>query len=278
SGGAPGPATPPASAWPCCCTRSRSRTPGAARSRRAACRSSTCRWPARWSRRMPGTCPPPAPAGTTCSTGPGPPGTVVPPAACWSSTDRRSRRTRGWRPSPPGRSQRPRTCSPTAAAGDRPRSDPPRCGDCRAVPCWPPRPARTDPWRRAPCERHRRREGPLLADVSGTDALLALVALVAGTVDAIGGGGGLLTVPALLAAGLPPHLALATNKGQSVFGSAAALVRFSRAGMVPLRRAGWTFPLAFIGSLGGAQLLLWVRPEVLRSLVLVLLLAAALRV
>ena len=82
-------------------------------------------------------------------------------------------------------------------------------------------------------------------------------------------------MPALLAAGLPPHLALATNKGQSVFGSAAALVRFSRAGMVPLRRAGWTFPLAFIGSLGGAQLLLWVRPEVLRPLVLVLLLAAA---
>ena len=115
----------------------------------------------------------------------------------------------------------------------------------------------------------------MLADVSGTDALLALVALVAGTVDAIGGGGGLLTVPALLAAGLPPHLALATNKGQSVFGSAAALVRFSRAGLVPLRRASWTFPLAFIGGLAGAQLVLWVRPEVLRPVVLLLLVGAA---
>ena len=101
------------------------------------------------------------------------------------------------------------------------------------------------------------------------------MALVAGTVDAIAGGGGLLTVPALLAAGLPPHLALGTNKGQSVFGSGAALVRFSPAGMVPLRRAGWTFPLAFIGALGGAQLVLWVRPEILRPVVLVLLLAAA---
>jgi uncharacterized protein len=115
----------------------------------------------------------------------------------------------------------------------------------------------------------------LLADVSGTDALLALVALAAGTVDAIGGGGGLLTVPALLAAGLPPHLALATNKGQSVFGSAAALVRFSRAGLVPLQRARWTFPLAFLGSLAGAQLVLWMRPDVLRPVVLVLLVAAA---
>jgi uncharacterized membrane protein YfcA len=64
----------------------------------------------------------------------------------------------------------------------------------------------------------------LLLDVSGTDALLALVSLAAGTVDAIGGGGGLLTLPVLLAAGLPPHLALGTNKGQSVFGAAAALV------------------------------------------------------
>ena len=60
-----------------------------------------------------------------------------------------------------------------------------------------------------------------------------------------------------------------------MFGSGAALVRFSPAGMVPLRRAGWTFPLAFIGALGGAQLVLWVRPEMLRPVVLVLLLAAA---
>ena len=101
-------------------------------------------------------------------------------------------------------------------------------------------------------------------EVSGTDALLALVALLAGTVDAIAGGGGLLTVPALLAAGLPPHLALGTNKGQSVFGAAAALTRFAREGLVPVDRARWTAPLGFLGSLAGAQLVLWVRPEVLR--------------
>jgi uncharacterized membrane protein YfcA len=112
-------------------------------------------------------------------------------------------------------------------------------------------------------------------DVSGTDALLALVAFVAGTVDAIAGGGGLLTLPALLAVGLPPHLAIATNKGQSVFGAAAALVRFSHAGLVPWRRARWTFPLAFLGSLLGAWFLLRVRPEVLRPVVLVLLVFAA---
>ena len=107
-------------------------------------------------------------------------------------------------------------------------------------------------------------------------ALLALVALLAGTVDAIGGGGGLLTVPALLWAGLPPHLALGTNKGQSVFGSFAALTWFARAGMVDPRRARVTFPLALAGALAGAALVLAVPPATLRPVVLALLgLAAA---
>jgi uncharacterized protein len=109
----------------------------------------------------------------------------------------------------------------------------------------------------------------------GQLAVLALVALTAGVVDAIGGGGGLLTVPALLAFGLPPHLALATNKGQSVFGSGAALLRFARAGLVPWDRARWTWPLGFTGALVGAAAVLRVRPEVLRPVVLVLLVVAA---
>jgi uncharacterized membrane protein YfcA len=107
-------------------------------------------------------------------------------------------------------------------------------------------------------------------------ALLVGVALVAGTVDAIAGGGGLLTVPAFLAVGLPPHLALGTNKGQSVFGSFAALVRFSHAGLVDVPRARLTFPLGLLGSLAGAALVLAVPSRVLRPVVLVLLGAAAL--
>lgn len=107
-------------------------------------------------------------------------------------------------------------------------------------------------------------------------ALIAMVALLAGAVDAIGGGGGLLTVPALLWAGLPPHLALGTNKGQSVFGAFAALMRFARAGMVDPRRARVTFPLGLVGSLGGAALVLTVPPAVLRPVVLGLLGFAAL--
>jgi len=104
---------------------------------------------------------------------------------------------------------------------------------------------------------------------------LAVAAFLAGTVDAIGGGGGLIMVPALLAVGLPPHLALGTNKGQSVFGSFSAMVRFARGGMVEGRRARITFPAAFLGSLAGAALVLILAPEALRPVVLVLLIVAA---
>ena len=83
-------------------------------------------------------------------------------------------------------------------------------------------------------------------------------------------------MPALLAAGLPPHQALATNKGQSVFGSSTALVRYARAGLVRADRAHVTFPAGFVGSLAGAALVLLVSSEVLRPLVVVLLVAAAL--
>ncbi|HZY03941.1 MAG TPA: TSUP family transporter [Anaeromyxobacteraceae bacterium] len=108
-----------------------------------------------------------------------------------------------------------------------------------------------------------------------TVALLSLAALLAGAVDAIGGGGGLLTVPALLAAGLPPATALATNKGQSVFGSGAALLRYGRAGLVDGRVARVTFPAGLLGSLGGAALVLLIPSSTLRPVVLALLLLVA---
>ena len=65
--------------------------------------------------------------------------------------------------------------------------------------------------------------------------LLTLVAVVAGFVDAVAGGGGLLTVPALLVGGLSPAQALATNKLQGTFGTFSAVLTFLRAGHIPLR-------------------------------------------
>jgi uncharacterized protein len=83
-------------------------------------------------------------------------------------------------------------------------------------------------------------------------AALMLVALVAGFIDSIAGGGGLLTVPAALIAGLPQVEALATNKLQSSFGSFSATLTFARAGRIDFRRAlPWVF-FTFIGALLGA--------------------------
>lgn len=104
---------------------------------------------------------------------------------------------------------------------------------------------------------------------------LSSVGLIAGLVDAMAGGGGLLTVPALLAVGLPPHLALGTNKGQSVFGSGAAIVRYGRHGWISWSRALWAFPAGFLGSLGGSTLQLHISSKPLRPLVLALLIGAA---
>jgi len=105
---------------------------------------------------------------------------------------------------------------------------------------------------------------------------LIAAAFLAGGIDAVAGGGGLLTVPAILAAGLPPHVALGTNKGQSVFGSLAALVTYARRGSVDAKLARVTFPLGFLGSLLGAAAVLLVPPALLKPVVLVLLPCAAL--
>jgi hypothetical protein len=105
-------------------------------------------------------------------------------------------------------------------------------------------------------------------------ALLALTAFVAGVVDAVAGGGGLFTVPALLAVGLPPSVALATNKGQAAPGAVSSFVTFFRRGGVDRKRAPLGFLCGFVGSLLGARLLLAMRPEPLRPIIAGLLLFA----
>lgn len=107
-------------------------------------------------------------------------------------------------------------------------------------------------------------------------AILLLVALLAGAVDAIAGGGGLLTVPALLLAGLPPVAALATNKIQGAFGAASAAAAYARAGQVrPLAQA---VPAAVAVAAAGAGALLAssLPVEAIRTILPVLLIAIAL--
>jgi len=82
--------------------------------------------------------------------------------------------------------------------------------------------------------------------------LLFAVGLVAGLVDAIAGGGGLLALPALLSLGLPAPLALGTNKLQSGFGGLTAVWGYARGGLMRLRDCRLGVAASLAGGLAGA--------------------------
>ncbi|KKB76628.1 membrane protein [Devosia soli] len=81
---------------------------------------------------------------------------------------------------------------------------------------------------------------------------LGIVGLLAGFVDAVAGGGGMLSVPALLSAGLPPIQALATNKMQSAIGTTIATYTYWRRGFVSLKALLPSVAVTYAGSLLGA--------------------------
>lgn len=106
--------------------------------------------------------------------------------------------------------------------------------------------------------------------------LLILAGFLAGLVDAIAGGGGLITVPALLLAGASPVEALATNKLQGTFGAATATLSYARAGQVNLRQqAGMAVISGLAGGLGAIFAHL-IPAEALRLIMPVILVAVAL--
>ena len=82
--------------------------------------------------------------------------------------------------------------------------------------------------------------------------VLFIISVIAGWIDSIAGGGGILTLPALMACGLPPHLALGTNKVQGSCGSLSALMVHIKKKTFTLKeaRAGFIYSAVF-GALGG---------------------------
>lgn len=105
--------------------------------------------------------------------------------------------------------------------------------------------------------------------------LLFAAGLAAGFVDAIAGGGGLITVPALLWAGLPPQWALGTNKMQSACGTLLAVTRFARAGWIAWRDVRLAIGVTFVFAALGAWAVTMLSKDLLKMLVPWLLLAVA---
>ncbi|KQV34667.1 MULTISPECIES: TSUP family transporter [unclassified Rhizobium] len=79
--------------------------------------------------------------------------------------------------------------------------------------------------------------------------LLFLAAFVAGFIDSIAGGGGMMTIPAMLLAGIPPLETLGTNKLQALFGSLSASIAYARGGHVNLKSQ---LPMGVMSALGSA--------------------------
>ena len=106
--------------------------------------------------------------------------------------------------------------------------------------------------------------------------LLIAAAFLAGFVDAIAGGGGLITLPVLLLAGASPVEALATNKLQGTFGAGTAMIAYARAGQVQPRAQAAMALVSGLAGAAGAMVAHLIPAEVLRIIMPVVLVGVAL--
>ncbi|MFU8769924.1 MAG: TSUP family transporter [Desulfotignum sp.] len=102
--------------------------------------------------------------------------------------------------------------------------------------------------------------------------ILFVTGLCAGFVDAIAGGGGLIALPVLLAVGLPPAVALGTNKLQGSFGTLSAAVNFVSRGLVDIRQCWIGMGFTLCGAMLGAVVIQRMDPGFIRHLIPALLL------
>ena len=106
-----------------------------------------------------------------------------------------------------------------------------------------------------------------------TKMLLIVIAgvFLGSFMDAIAGGGGIITVPTYLLAGLPTHLALGTNKLSAGLGTVASTARFIKSGYVNWKLATPAVVLALIGAYFGTRLQLMIPEKYLQYLLLIVL-------
>jgi hypothetical protein len=111
----------------------------------------------------------------------------------------------------------------------------------------------------------------MMISLSPLDYAIALPFIfLAGFIDAIAGGGGLISLPAYWSIGLPPHVALGTNKFSSCFGTLFSTLNYFRAKMIDIPVALASAALALVGSWLGASTALRVSPKLLNYLLVIL--------
>lgn len=100
---------------------------------------------------------------------------------------------------------------------------------------------------------------------------LTIAAFFAGFIDSMAGGGGLISLPAILAAGINPHLALGTNKVQSFLGTTFSTLRYFKSGQLYLPVAAYSAVAALVGSYAGSRAVLVIPSQSLEVIILPLL-------
>lgn len=105
--------------------------------------------------------------------------------------------------------------------------------------------------------------------------LICGVGFIAGFIDAVAGGGGMLTVPTLLASGLPPHVALGTNKLASTFGSSTASLAFYRKRLFNPYFWRYALVMTAIGAILGTILVSYLSTELLEKALPIIIICTA---
>lgn len=101
-----------------------------------------------------------------------------------------------------------------------------------------------------------------------TYLLLWLTGFIAGFIDSIAGGGGIITIPIFLAIGLDPHMALGTNKLQASFGSLTASLHYARSGLVNVRQTIEGVIFTAVGAALGAYSVQLIDSAFLKQIIL----------
>lgn len=105
--------------------------------------------------------------------------------------------------------------------------------------------------------------------------VLCFAGFIAAFVDSIAGGGGLISLPAFLLVGVPPHVALGTNKFSSTCASFTSSIKFARSGKVNLEILKYLIPCSLVGAVIGVRTILNIDTKYLYTMVLVLILAVS---
>ena len=101
--------------------------------------------------------------------------------------------------------------------------------------------------------------------------LICPLVFIAGYVDAIAGGGGLISLPAYMMTGLPVHNCIATNKMSSSMGTSVACWKYAKSGFIPWKSALFCIPCAFLGSSTGTNIALHISDGPFRVIMLIVL-------